>query len=35
MDAQGIWKLFCATGAPELYLLYQELIGAENASKSA
>ena len=24
MTAQEAWKLFCATGAPEYYLMYRE-----------
>lgn len=35
MTAEEIWSLFCATGAPEAYLLYKDLTGAESTPKSA
>jgi hypothetical protein len=35
MTAEKIWTLFCATGAPQFYLLYKDLTGAEEAPKSA
>ena len=35
MDAETVWALFRATGAPECYLLYRELLEAEYASQTA
>ncbi len=29
MDAQFYWDLFCETGAPELYVLYQKSLRAD------
>ena len=35
MRPEVYWALFCATGAPEYYLLYRELLEAESGTKSA
>ena len=35
MTAEAVWNLFCATGAPEYYLLFKSCLEAESASRSA
>jgi hypothetical protein len=35
MTAEEAWALFCATGAPEAYLLYRALIEQAETMKSA
>lgn len=34
MSAEAVWKLFCATGAPEYYLLYRSLTGETSAEEA-